>query len=314
MDILGRISTTKEHLRPAEQAVATAILADPDAASAATVASLAREAKVSQASVVRLAHSLGFSGFPDLRVSLTQELTRRTLEREQSGLSHGRLDGDDSPGDLIGKLAFHEARTIEQTGRLIDEVGLVRVADAIAEGRPTLLLGVGASALAASDLNQKLQRIGLVSVFSTDTHMQLSLAALAAPASVVIAFSFSGRTAEVHRGIKGRCWLRSRGILNRPSAVQPTWCSPSVPAKMNSASGHWPAGWRNSRWSISCSSSPRSAEGVTWMRCSPRPATPSAVSACKSLSPGVIPDCRGWSLVLPGADPRSGHRPHAHAR
>ena len=202
MDILGRISTTKEHLRPAEQAVATAILADPDAASAATVASLAREAKVSQASVVRLAHSLGFSGFPDLRVSLTQELTRRTLEREQSGLSHGRLDGDDSPGDLIGKLAFHEARTIEQTGRLIDEVGLVRVADAIAEGRPTLLLGVGASALAASDLNQKLQRIGLVSVFSTDTHMQLSLAALAAPASVVIAFSFSGRTAEVHRGME----------------------------------------------------------------------------------------------------------------
>lgn len=150
----------------------------------------------------RLAHSLGFSGFPDLRVSLTQELTRRTLEREQSGLSHGRLDGDDSPGDLIGKLAFHEARTIEQTGRLIDEVGLVRVADAIAEGRPTLLLGVGASALAASDLNQKLQRIGLVSVFSTDTHMQLSLAALAAPASVVIAFSFSGRTAEVHRGME----------------------------------------------------------------------------------------------------------------
>ncbi len=202
MDILCRISTTKEHLRPAEQAVATAILADPDAASAATVASLAREAKVSQASVVRLAHSLGFSGFPDLRVSLTQELTRRTLEREQSGLSHGRLDGDDSPGDLIGKLAFHEARTIEQTGRLIDEEGLVRVADAIAEGRPTLLLGVGASALAASDLNQKLQRIGLVSVFSTDTHMQLSLAALAAPASVVIAFSFSGRTAEVHRGME----------------------------------------------------------------------------------------------------------------
>ncbi|WP_454228005.1 hypothetical protein [Propioniciclava flava] len=64
MDILGRNSTTKDYLRPAEQAVATAILADPDAASAATVASLAREAKVSQASVVRLAHSLGFSRIP----------------------------------------------------------------------------------------------------------------------------------------------------------------------------------------------------------------------------------------------------------
>ena len=202
MDILGRISATKEHLRPAEQAVAAAILADPEAASSATVASLAAEAAVSQASVVRLAHSLGFTGFPDPRVSLTQELTRRTLEREQSGLSHGRIDGRDEPGEVIGKLAFHEARTLEQTGRLIDVDGLVQVADAIAEGRPTLLLGVGASALAASDLNQKLQRIGLVSVFSTDTHMQLSLAALADPASVVIAFSFSGRTAEVHRGME----------------------------------------------------------------------------------------------------------------
>ena len=58
MDILGRISTTKEHLRPAEQAVATAILADPDAASAATTATM-----ITASLCMASTHEMSVSGF-----------------------------------------------------------------------------------------------------------------------------------------------------------------------------------------------------------------------------------------------------------
>lgn len=210
MDILGRLSAARPRLRPAELRVATTILEDPEGASAATVAALAEQAQVSQASVVRLAHALGFSGLPDLRVALTQELARRAMELERSAISHGRIDPADDLSEVVGKLAFHEARSIEQTGRLIDLDALDAVASAIASGRPTLALGVGASGLAATDLTSKLQRIGLVGLFSLDTHQQLSHAALSGPQTVAIAFTFSGRTSEVHRAL---LLAKQRGAL-----------------------------------------------------------------------------------------------------
>ncbi|QIK73399.1 MurR/RpiR family transcriptional regulator [Propioniciclava coleopterorum] len=201
MDVLGTLSAARPRLRPAELRVAVAILEDPETAAGATVAALAEQAQVSQASVVRLAHALGYSGFPELRVTLTQELARRAMELERSAVGHGRIDVADDLSEVVAKLAFHEARSIEQTARLIDPDALDAVSAAIADGRPTLTLGVGASGLAAMDMTSKLQRIGLASVFSPDTHLQLTHAALTSPESVVIAFSFSGRTGEVHRAL-----------------------------------------------------------------------------------------------------------------
>lgn len=201
MDVIGRIRAARASLRPAEQRVATAVLADPAGAVAATVSSLAERAEVSQATVVRFARALGFDGLPDLRIALTQDLARLDLELERSSIAHGRIDPSDDLADVVAKLAFHEARSIEQTGRLIDHDGLGVLADAVASGRPVVAFGVGASGLAATDLTQKLQRIGLVSVFSADTHLQLVHAALATPDAVAIAFSYGGRTAEVHRAL-----------------------------------------------------------------------------------------------------------------
>ena len=101
----------------------------------ATVAALADRAQVSQATVVRLAHALGYSGFPDLRITLTQELARREMELERATVGHGRIDLADELSDVVAKLAFHEARSIEQTARLIDPAALEQVSAAFALGR-----------------------------------------------------------------------------------------------------------------------------------------------------------------------------------
>ena len=96
------------------------MLADPQAALMATTGSLAEGAGVSQASVVRFCRALGYAGLPDLRLALAQELSRRDLEHERSGVAHGRIDASDSLADLAAKIAFHEARSIEQTARRLD--------------------------------------------------------------------------------------------------------------------------------------------------------------------------------------------------
>ncbi len=200
-DVIEMIRSMQADLSLAEGQVAATVLADPQFTIGATVAELATRAQVSQASVVRFSRALGFDGVPALRLELAQELSRRALELERSDIAEGEINASDTVADVVSKIAFHEARSIEQTARLIDLEALDRVAEAIAVAHHTSVYGVGASGLAAADLAQKLQRIGLMCLGSLDTHVQLVNAALAGRDSVAVAFSFSGRTAEVHHAL-----------------------------------------------------------------------------------------------------------------
>lgn len=215
-DALDAIRSALPRLGPAEHRVATTLLADPDLALSATVSTLAERAGVSRASVVRLAKSLGLPGFPALRVRLTQDLSRRAVELERSNIAEGRLNASDSLSDMVTKVAFHEARTIEQTARSIDLDALDLVAHRVADSHHTAVFGVGASGLAATDLAQKLQRIGLMCLSSPDTHVQLTHAALADPGTTAIAFSFSGGTIDVLRTLEvaGRAGAYTVAVTN----------------------------------------------------------------------------------------------------
>lgn len=195
--VVERIRRSRADFSATEAAIAERVLADPQAVLVATTSSLAGSAGVSQASVVRFCRALGYAGLPDLRLALAQELSRRDLEHERSGVAHGRIDASDSLADLAAKIAFHEARSIEQTARRLDLNVLEEVARAITAPRSVTVFGVGASGLVAADLTQKLQRIGQPCQFHADTHVQRVHAALLDADDVAIGFSFSGRTRDV---------------------------------------------------------------------------------------------------------------------
>lgn len=199
--VVERIRRGRAGFSAAEAAIADEVLANPSAVVSATTADLAQAARVSQASVVRFARSLGYQGLPALRLALVHELTRRDVEHERSGIARGRIDEFDTVQDLAAKIGFHEARSIEDTIAQLDLDAIDEVARAIAARRPITLLGVGASGLVAEDLAQKLQRIGQQCQFSPDTHLQLALAALRHADDVVVGISFSGRTVETHKAL-----------------------------------------------------------------------------------------------------------------
>lgn len=219
-DVLEAIRTTMPRLRPAEVAVAQTLLGDPEAALNATVATLAERAEVSQASVIRLAKALGFSGFPALRMELAQSMSRRAVELERSNIAEGRLNASDSLEEMVNKVAFHEARTIEHTARSIDLDALERVAQAIVASDRVVTFGVGASGLAAADLAQKLQRIGIVCLNAADTHVQLVHAALADARTTAIAFSFGGDTLDVLKAVEvaRRAGAKTVAVTNDPKS------------------------------------------------------------------------------------------------
>ncbi|MDR2347470.1 MAG: MurR/RpiR family transcriptional regulator [Bifidobacteriaceae bacterium] len=209
-DVIARIQRMVSSRKLAEARIAVALLDNLDGALTATASELAETAGVSQASVIRFSQEVGYKGLPELRIDLAQELSRRALELEQANVAEGGINLTDSMAEIIVKLAFHESLSINQTARRIDVDAVERVARAVAASDRQATVGVGASGLAAHDLAQKLQRIGLNCFYSMDSHLQLSLACLSTPKSVVVGFSFAGQTLETHQAL---ALARGRGAL-----------------------------------------------------------------------------------------------------
>ncbi|MHA7618354.1 MurR/RpiR family transcriptional regulator [Cellulosimicrobium cellulans] len=201
-DGLVRIRQALPSLRPAEARIAEAVLADPAAVVGKTITELAALVGTSQATVVRFCRAVGYAGYPEFRIDLAQATSRRAVEQERANVAHGEIDPDDTLHDVVTKIAFHEARTIEETARMLDLDALEQVTAAVAQATRIDLFGVGSSGLTAQDLAQKLQRIGLLCFASPDPHVQLQSAALLAEGAVAIGVSHSGLTVETNDALR----------------------------------------------------------------------------------------------------------------
>ena len=189
-------------LRPAEARSAEAVLADPAAVVGKTITELAALVGTSQATVVRFCRAVGYAGYPEFRIDLAQATSRRAVEQERANVAHGEIDPDDTLHDVVTKIAFHEARTIEETARMLDLDALEQVTAAGAQATRIDLFGAGSSGLTAQDLAQKLQRIGLLCFASPDPHVQLQSAALLAEGAVAVGVSHSGLTVETNDALR----------------------------------------------------------------------------------------------------------------
>ena len=88
---LLEIQNRYEELTPAEKRVAEYIQANGPQVIHMSVRDLAEQAGVAKSAVPRCCQSLGFSGFPDLKISLTADLTKNQKMNFSSHIS----DSDD---------------------------------------------------------------------------------------------------------------------------------------------------------------------------------------------------------------------------
>ena len=190
-----RIRSLLPSLAPAERRVAERVLADPGSVAASTITSLAHECATSETTVIRFCRAVGFTGYPALRLALAAEIGRggsATGTRELSA----DIVADDDLDAVVAKIAFADARAVEETADQLDLTALHAVIDALVAAPRVDVYGVGASGFVALDLQQKLHRIGRVAFAWPDPHMALTSAALLTPGDVVVAISHSGATRD----------------------------------------------------------------------------------------------------------------------
>jgi DNA-binding MurR/RpiR family transcriptional regulator len=176
--------------------VAKAFLEDPAGMASSSIGVVAAHCDTSQTTVSRLVRTLGFAGYHEFRLALARAATLEEAEAEGGVV----LSGDILPGDplaeIVAKIAYSDARAIEETAHHLDLGQLEAAVDAIVAARRIDIYGIGASGFVGADLHQKLHRIRLMAFVWNEAHGALTSAALLGPEDVVIGISHTGTTTD----------------------------------------------------------------------------------------------------------------------
>ncbi|HEU0193848.1 MAG TPA: MurR/RpiR family transcriptional regulator [Streptosporangiaceae bacterium] len=189
-----RVRALLPSLAPAERRVAHRLIHAPEEVAASTITELAQACGTSETTVIRFCRAIGFTGYPELRLTLANEAGR--AQGVGGRVVGGDIGRDDSLSDIVEKIAYADARAVEETAGQLDVKALHDVVTAIVDARRVDIYGVGAGAFVAMDFQQKLHRIGRVSYAWSDAHIMLTSAAVLEPGDVAIGISHSGSTID----------------------------------------------------------------------------------------------------------------------
>jgi DNA-binding MurR/RpiR family transcriptional regulator len=202
MSIQSSIQSLAPSLSPVGTRIAAEILAHPDSVTNETISQFATRCRTSEASIVRFCRTIGLTGYPQLRIRLASELGRETAHLGDPGAAtntqwHAAISPSDSLADAVAKVSFAEKVGLQETIAALDMAVLEKVVDGCITADRSVTFGVGASALAAGDLSQKLLRIGRTSFSFVDAHEAVATASLLKPGDIAIGFTHSGQTSEI---------------------------------------------------------------------------------------------------------------------
>lgn len=188
MNLLIQLQKELSGLSKSEARVANVILAQPEAATNYTTAQLARLAEVSDPMISRFCKSLGCSSFPDFKVKLA-----KSLASESSFISKAVSPGD-SASELIEKRVSANQLALAFIREELDPKLIEQSIETLKKAKRIEVFGMGGAAAIAKDAQHKLFRLGIPCIAHEDHLMQRMSAAGSDKDTVVLMFSFTGRT------------------------------------------------------------------------------------------------------------------------
>ncbi|MDR2246453.1 MAG: MurR/RpiR family transcriptional regulator [Treponema sp.] len=189
----------------AEKKVAEYVLRESKNVLHYNLAELARRSGVSQAVIVRFCRRIGAGGFADFKLRLAHDIFRRSGDRFLPDLE---LESDMNPALVVKGVIGGIQRSIARLESLIDIPLISRAAELIRSARMNYIFGIGASALAAQDLSQKLIRIGFPCSCFPDTDLQITAACNLHAGDRAFIISYSGETPAM---LTISRWARKKG-------------------------------------------------------------------------------------------------------
>ncbi|MBY3787694.1 MurR/RpiR family transcriptional regulator [Photobacterium carnosum] len=197
--ILDTLGSLRDSLTPSARRIADYVLVQPQRVTELSIAELAQQANVGEASIIRFCRGINFKGFQDLKMKLAIEVaTPHDIEKH---MLDTELTADDDAEHIGRKLQQTINNVLGETLNLLDFSELEAVACALQQQKRIYFFGVGSSGITAEDAKNKLMRIGFDVDALTNNHFMYMKAALLNSDDVAIGISHSGTSKETIKAL-----------------------------------------------------------------------------------------------------------------
>jgi RpiR family carbohydrate utilization transcriptional regulator len=189
--LLLKMKSLYSSLSKAEQQVVDYIIENPEKVIYLSVAGLAENSGVSDATVVRTCRSLGLNGYQDLKVTLAQDIVTPLQS------IHEEIEESDDASVIINKVFQGTMHALTFTHDTLNVDSVVKAAETIMQARLLVIIGLGNSHSIALDFQHKMLRLGIKAVAHSDSHMQAIVCSNLSSEDVLFAISHSGSSKDI---------------------------------------------------------------------------------------------------------------------
>ena len=191
-NVFETISQKYYDLTASEKKTADYLMAHQEESQYMSIAELAEESGVAEATVSRFCRRLGYKGYNAFKLAIANS----TAFLRQETLSAPEVEGD-SLEELSQKLYAVDSAALAQTMELMDYNAIRRAADALESAERVCCMGQGGSMLIAEEAAHLFSTASVKFFAVSDSHMQMIRAANMGEKDAVLFFSYSGATRDM---------------------------------------------------------------------------------------------------------------------
>ncbi len=147
-----------------------------------SITELSSKINVAEATILRFCRKLGYRGFQDFKLSLSQELGAEEKDMPASGSK---------------RIATNMVDAIMETYKQLSEEDCARAASYIFNAHKVCVFGVGMSSIVPQMIKNRLVRTGLPVECTADPHVQTIIASNLSEHDVMVLVSISGATKDI---------------------------------------------------------------------------------------------------------------------
>lgn len=190
MNPMEQLKTHFEELTKTEQRVAQAIIDEPTVFLSTTLTSLAKHSNTSNAAVIRMCQKLGFDGFSEFKYSMNRYLLSAGPE---SFIETDSVSAEDTHQNPLQSILNIYIRHINQLTEYVQTEQLQELADNILHAKRLVIWGINRTAQSATQLSNRLSRLGIYNKISTDPIVMLDDSNILDSEDLCILFTVNGR-------------------------------------------------------------------------------------------------------------------------
>lgn len=192
---VNRINAVYDNLSTVERRIADYILQNYETLTMGSCAGLAAATKTSPASIVRFCRKIGFSGFTELKMSISQSW----IDQRVGQLNISR---EDTISEIKQKVLMFNKSVIDGMFTTLNEHALEEAASLLCHATRVVIIGDGGSSCSARNAYDIFLQLRIRCEYVTDPFFQIMVIGQLEKDDVVFAISNSGRSKNTIENLK----------------------------------------------------------------------------------------------------------------